>query len=86
MKKEIKTIQYNGETISLERENIRWLMVFYDTLLYLFCWIVIFVIHPSMAVMPPMSMAGLYLLVGYLAIFGLRMALRVSPVTLKVIE
>ena len=75
-KKEIKTIFYNGEKICLERDKTRWLMVFYDTLIYLFCWIAVFVIHPSMAVMPPMSMAAMYLVVGYLAIFGLRMSLR----------
>ena len=75
-KKEAKTITYNGEIICLERENNRWLMMVYDTLIYLLCWIVVFVLHPSMEEMPPMSLAGLYFAVGYVAIFGLRMAFR----------
>ena len=71
-----KTIIYNGETVSLEREKIRWLMVFYDTLIYFLCWLIVFVVHPSMDAMPPMSLTCLYLVVGYVAIFGIRMALR----------
>ena len=71
-----KTIQYKGETVCLERENIRWLLVFYDTLIYLLCWAGVFVLYPSIAVMPPLDMASLYLAVGYVSIFGMRFVLR----------
>ena len=75
-KKKIKTIIYNGKEVQLERESIRWLMAVYDTLMYLICWIAVFVLHPSATKMLPITTTMAYFAVGYVAIFGLRMALR----------
>ena len=60
----------------LERKTVRWLMVIYDTLLYFACWFVVFILHPSMAYMPPMSTSGLYLVLGFVLFFGRRAVLK----------
>lgn len=60
----------------LERENVRWLMVIYDSLLYFACWFVVFILHPSMAYMPPMSTSCLYLAAGYVLFFGMRAVMK----------
>lgn len=60
----------------VEREKIRWLLVFYDSLVYMLCWIAVFVIQPSIEVHIPFSSTAVYLLTGYLFIFGFRFAMR----------
>ena len=73
-----KKIQMRNKRIEakLERETVRWLMVIYDSLLYLACWFVVFILHPSMAHMPPMSTSCLYLAAGFVLFFGLRAAMK----------
>lgn len=64
-----------GEKI-LERKGNRWLLVFYDSMLYLLCWLVFFILHPSMKQMLPAATNAVYLLLGYALFFGLRFAFR----------
>ena len=59
-----------------ERKGIRWLMVVYDTIFYLACWWIIFVLHPSISEMPPIKTTVLYLTVGYVLFFGFRLLLK----------
>lgn len=54
------------------REKTRWLMVFYDTVIYVLTWLVTFVIHPSSVNKLPIETCIFYLFVGYLFIFGIR--------------
>lgn len=59
-----------------ERSRTRWLMVFYDSLLYVLCWLVVFVLHPSMAEALPPATICLYALAGYVLFFGFRFMLK----------
>ncbi len=59
-----------------ERSNIRWTMVFYDSLFYLFCWFVVFVLHPSISQALPAATNLFYFLVGYILFFGFRFLLK----------
>lgn len=79
MSNETVTVELEGvtDTIQYERKKTRWLMVVYDTILYLFCWLAVFVLHPSMAEMPPFSVSVRYLLIGYVLFFGFRFLLKV---------
>ena len=63
----------HGEKI-LERKGNRWLLVFYDSMLYLLCWLVFFILHPSMKQMLPAATNAVYLLLGYSLFFGLSFA------------
>ena len=64
-----------GEKI-LERKGNRWLLVFYDSMLFLLCWLVFFILHPSMKQVLPTATNAVYLLLGYALFFGLRFAFR----------
>lgn len=59
-----------------ERSHIRWLMVFYDSILYLLCWVAVFVLHPSMPSAPAPATAYLYLIAGFVLFFGFRFMLK----------
>jgi len=59
-----------------ERANIRWMMVFYDTIFYALCAVAVFVLHPSMQEMLPAKTIWLYVATGYVLFFGLRLAFR----------
>lgn len=59
-----------------ERANIRWMMVFYDSLFYAICAIIVFVLHPSMPEMLPSKTIWLYVLIGYVLFFGFRLVFR----------
>lgn len=59
-----------------ERSGIRWLMVFYDSIIYLACWLVVFILHPSMETAPPAATSWFYLIVGGILFFGFRFALK----------
>ncbi len=61
---------------ALERKSIRWLLVTYDSIVFFLCWLVFFVLHPSMKQMPPVSTSVVYLLVGYVSFFGMRFLLK----------
>lgn len=54
------------------REKIRWMMVFYDSIVYLICGLTIFLLHPSMQVPVPYLTACFYLTIGYILFFGFR--------------
>ncbi len=59
-----------------QRSGIRWLMVFYDILFYLACWVAVFIMHPSMREMLPVPNMQFYLAAGLVLFFGFRFALQ----------
>lgn len=56
-----------------ERSGIRWMMAFYDTLVYILCWWVFLVLHPSVKDGISMPSALVYLAIGYVLFFGMRL-------------
>ena len=60
----------------IERTKNRWLMVFYDTVLYGLCCLVVFSLHPSVPDAPSLISSLAYSIAGFLLIFGFRFALR----------
>ncbi|MBE6917941.1 MAG: hypothetical protein E7470_08605 [Ruminococcaceae bacterium] len=56
-----------------ERATVRWMLLFYDTLLYVLCWWAVFVIQPSMGTKIPLGDAGIFFVVGYVLFFLCRM-------------
>lgn len=56
-----------------DRKTNRWMLMFYDTLVYVACWIAIFVLHPSVKDPMPETVMYFYLAVGYVLFFGLRL-------------
>ena len=72
-----------NHTEKQERKGIRWLMMVYDTLIYLCCWGIIFVLHPSINTMPPFSTTGVYLVAGYVLFFGFRLILKCYKMILR---
>lgn len=69
----VKVVDDNG---TIERLGNRWLMVFYDTILYTVCWWIIFILHPSMPQKPELQVAGIYWAIGYVLFFGFRFLLK----------
>ena len=59
-----------------ERRKNRWLMVFYDSLLYLLCWLSVFVIRPVALGAQPTPIAYLFMVAGYVLFFGFRFLFR----------
>ncbi len=55
-----------------QRLTNRWMLVFYDTLIYILCWFIIFILHPSMPQMLPVNTTVFYLFAGYALFFGAR--------------
>ena len=74
MSKKEKTVRLDME--KKQRSGIRWLMVFYDILFYVACWVAAFVMHPSMRDMFPVETLQFYLVAGFLLFFGFRFALK----------
>ena len=72
-KVEINTKSQSGN--AMERKSNRWLLVAYDSIVYLACWLIFFVMHLSMKHMPPVATRAAYLAVGYVAFFGMRFLL-----------
>lgn len=62
----------NQQGKKVERETNRWMLMFYDTLVYIVCWLAIFVLHPSMKNSLAERVVYFYLAVGYVLFFGLR--------------
>ena len=56
-----------------ERESLRLMLLFYDTLLYVLCWWAVFVLQPSMGDKITIGAASVYFVVGFVLFFGLRM-------------
>lgn len=63
--------QYD-KTNKAERETNRWMLVFYDALMYLACWFAIFVQHPSLRDAPSKEKMVFYLIAGAVLFFGFR--------------
>lgn len=59
-----------------ERRKDRWLMVFYDSLVYLLCWLAIFVVRPLAIGGETDLFAYLLLAAGYVLFFGFRFVFR----------
>ena len=62
-----------GKNNVTERKGIRWMLVFYDTVLYVLCWIAVFIVRPAFVNRVSTETALIYLAVGYVLFFGLRM-------------
>ena len=60
-----------------ERESNRWLVMIYDSIVYLLCWMIVFVLHISATAAVKATASTFYLVLGYVLIFGLRFAFRV---------
>ena len=56
-----------------ERATLRWMLLFYDTLLYLPCWWAVFVIQPSIKTKISMDAALIYFAVGFVLFFICRL-------------
>ncbi len=65
--------QENPAKQKTERASVRWMLLFYDTLLYVLCWWAVFVIQPSMGDKISLGAAGIYFAVGYVLFFLCRM-------------
>lgn len=65
----------NGTEV-IERKRVRWMMVMYDAILYFLCWLSAFALQPSLNQKMPISIACVYLLVGFVLFFCLRLLLR----------
>ncbi len=62
----------------IERNSIRWMMVFYDTVIYAICWLAVYALHPwiwakKLATVPALSV---YIFAGYLFFFGFRLVFK----------
>ena len=59
---------------AVERKGIRWLMVAYDTIVYVLCWLALLVYHPSVPLRnaPGETTTYFYLALGYVLFFGFR--------------
>lgn len=58
-----------------ERSKIRGLMVVYDSILYVICWLAIFVLQPLFDGTQPLAASLVYLCGGYVLFFGFRFLL-----------
>ena len=56
-----------------ERATLRWMLLFYDTLLYALCWWAFFVVQPSIKNKIPMEAALTYFAIGYVIFFACRL-------------
>lgn len=59
-----------------ERKSFRFLMLFYDSLLYLFCWIAVLIMHPSSVEALPFLTSLFYFVIGFVSFFGIRFVFR----------
>ena len=76
MSKKSVAIQPGENAEKGERTRIRGMLLIYDSILYLLCWIAIFIFHPSMQTQLPMVTNLFYLGLGYVLFFGLRLCFR----------
>lgn len=60
----------------IERKSIRWMMVMYDVILYLLCWVAVFVVQPSLESKLQPSTSYVYLIAGAVLFFGFRFIFR----------
>ena len=59
-----------------ERATIRWMLLFYDTLLYTLCWWAVFIVQPSVRNKMSFDAAGVYFVLGYVLFFVCRLMTR----------
>ena len=77
MKKKPDITSYNIDfRHSNEREKNRWLLVFYDSVLYLLCWLAVFVLRPLVVDSKFHLVSICMLCAGYVLFFGWRFAFR----------
>ena len=77
MIKEKKAADYvsrNG--IPFERKRNRWLMLVYDSVIFILCWLAWVYLHPSMEEAPSVPSGWLFFCVAYALFFGLRLVLK----------
>lgn len=55
-----------------ERDTVRWLLVFYDTVVYILCGLAVMLIQPAMKQTISFKHSLFYFIVGYTVFFGLR--------------
>ena len=72
-----QTVTVEPAVIKYERSKTRWLMVFYDTFLYLLIWYAVFILRISMVQDPPTYVSLCYFVIGYGLFFGFRFVLKV---------
>ena len=59
-----------------ERDKIRWMMVFYDSIIYALCWKFVYVLHHWIKNFTATSSIFFYMVVGYVLFFGFRFAFK----------
>ena len=67
----------------LERSRIRWVLVFYDSIVYFICWALMFVLQPSIIKPIPFAVTGVYFVAGYVFFFGFRFLLKTYKLILR---
>ncbi len=66
----------NGNIQKVERDGIRWLMVVYDSVFYILCWLAVFTLLPFGKGSLPLHISAVYLVAGYILFFGARVLLK----------
>ncbi len=66
----------NKKDEMIARDSIRWMMVFYDIVIGLVCWIAIFLFHPSINEPLPFAVSFLYCVLGLGLFFAFRVFLK----------
>ncbi len=75
--------QVSGETVMKERTKNRWLMAFYDTVLYIVCWIAVFGLHPLRVQWGTNGNLIPYMLAGCVLFFAARLVLKCYKMILR---
>ena len=65
-----------GNIQKAERDGIRWLMVVYDSVFYILCWLAVFTLLPFGKSSLPLHISAVYLVAGYILFFGARVLLK----------
>ena len=65
-----------NQTQKHEREGIRWLMMVYDSIFYVICWLAVFALLPLPNGRLPLPVSAVYFLGGYILFFGARLLLK----------
>lgn len=58
---------------TMQRDSIRWTMVIYDTLIFIACWWIVFVLQPSVSSPIAIESSVVYLVIGCVIYFVLRL-------------
>lgn len=72
-KNTIQTEANSNNAVELHmRTSTRWMMVLYDTIFYLLCWMAVFTLRPSIKEPLSPGVTSLYFFAGYFLFFGFR--------------